>query len=175
MTDHALHIRDAVIEDAATLYHWDEKPHVMAAVSNSGATSFEADWEDELSQQSDLCRFYIAVVDGLKIGALQIIDPAKEPFHYWGPVASDLRAIDIWIGEEAYLGRGYGTKMMTWAIERCFHSVQVQKIIIDPLSNNLRAHKFYKCLGFEYAGTRRFDAESDCVLFALTRARWEAG
>lgn len=54
------------------------------------------------------------------IGFIQIIDPAREDSHYWGDCPTGLRAIDIWIGEEAYLGQGFGTDMMRLAIDRCF-------------------------------------------------------
>jgi aminoglycoside 6'-N-acetyltransferase len=36
---------------------------------------------------------------------IQIIDPAQEETHYWGDVEAELRAIDIWIGEESDLDR----------------------------------------------------------------------
>lgn len=42
--------------------------------------------------------------------------PATERTHYWGAVAGNLRAIDIWIGEEASIGQGHGSRMMTYAI-----------------------------------------------------------
>ena len=51
---------------------------------------------------------------------IQIIDPALEESHYWGDVPENLRAIDIWIGEETDLGKGYGTQMMQLALARCF-------------------------------------------------------
>ena len=174
MTDQ-VRIRAATIEDAGQLCQWDEKPHVQASISTSGTQSFDVDWEDELSARSDGTEFFIAEVGNVAIGALQIIDPAKERTHYWGPVAFDLRAIDIWIGEESYLGQGHGTHMMSWAIEHCFQPAHVQMIVIDPLSNNPRAHKFYRSFGFEFAGRRQFDAESDCFLFQLTRVSWESG
>lgn len=40
---------------------------------------------------------------------LQIIDPYEEETHYWGPIKKNKRAIDIWIGEEKNLNKGYGT------------------------------------------------------------------
>jgi aminoglycoside 6'-N-acetyltransferase len=46
-------------------------------------------------------------------------------------VAADLRAIDIWIGEETDLGKGYGTKMMQLVIARCFSNPTVMAILID--------------------------------------------
>ena len=166
-------IRPAIVADARQLYLWDEKPHVQAAVSSSGTSSFEAHWEEELAERADGTEFFIAEVSGVAIGALQIIDPALEQTHYWGAVAENQKAIDIWIGEEAYLGQGYGTQMMTFAITHCFAAKNVWAILIDPLANNIRSHKFYKSLGFEFVERRQFDEESDCFVFKLTRAKWE--
>lgn len=175
MTD--LIIRRAVASDAALLYRWDEMPHVKASVSNSGTSSFDSNWEEELAPRSDGTEFFIAevVADNtpVPIGAMQVIDPATERTHYWGAIAANQRGIDIWIGEEAYIGRGYGTQMMTYIIDYCFKPVQVTAILIDPLSNNTRSHKFYRSLGFEFVERRQFDEESDCFVFKLSRKRWQ--
>lgn len=42
----------------------------------------------------------------------------------------DLRAIDIWIGGAADLGKGYGTEMMRQAIARCFADPAVTAFLI---------------------------------------------
>ncbi len=170
--ENRLSIRLATESDAAVLYIWDENPHVMAATSNDGSKSFDANWEEELLPQQDGTQFFIAEVDGTPIGAMQIINPATEKTQYWGAVASNLRAIDIWIGEEAYIGHGYGTLMMRFAIERCFSCSDVEAILIDPLANNLRSHQFYKRLGFVFLERRQFDKDSDCFVFRLSRADW---
>jgi len=171
-------IRAATVADSGKLYEWDKKPHVQAAVSNSGSSSFDADWEEELADRDDGTEFYIAEVASIDqltaIGAMQIIDPATERSQYWGEAAPNQRAMDIWIGEERYIGKGYGTRMMTYAINRCFEPREVTNVLIDPLSNNTRAHKFYKSLGFEFAERRVFDEESDCFVFTLTRTTWES-
>ena len=82
----------------AKLYEWDKKPHVQAAVSNSGTTSFETEWEEELEERADGTEFFIAELtaniqsdvatreEPVAIGALQLIDPAREQSHYWGAV-----------------------------------------------------------------------------------------
>lgn len=70
-----LKIRQAWIDDAEILHHWDEKPHVKKAISNDGATSFGADWEKELALQGENMELLIAEVSGNPIGAMQIIDP----------------------------------------------------------------------------------------------------
>jgi len=82
--------------------------------------------------------------------------------------------LNIWIGEEAYLGKGFGTYMMTFAIERCFREQDVQAILIDPLSNNTDAHRFYQRLGFKFMERRQFDDESDCYVHKLVRKDWQA-
>lgn len=168
-----LSIRYATVADATLLCGWDEKPHVMAATSNDGSKSFDANWDEELLPRFDGTSFFIAEVDKTPIGAMQIINPATEETHYWGAVASNLRAIDIWIGEESYIGHGYGTQMMHFAINYCFANSDVRAILIDPLANNLRSHKFYQRLGFVFLERRQFDKDSDCYVFKLIRDDWQ--
>ncbi len=47
----------------------------------------------------------MAEIDGRAVGFVQAIDPAREESHYWGDVPEALRAIDIWIEEEADLAK----------------------------------------------------------------------
>ena len=84
----------------------------------------------------------------------------------------NLRAIDIWIGEAAYLGRGFGTRMMRWAIDFCFAEPAVEAILIDPLASNTRAIRFYQRLGFRPVGERRF-GDDLCLVHRLERADWQ--
>lgn len=112
----AMNLRPAAPLDLALLRYWDTKPHVVAARGNDDSP----DWETELLRSPDWDESLIAESDGRPIGIVQIIDPARDETHYWGDVEAGLRAIDIWIGEEADLGRGYGTRIMRLALERCF-------------------------------------------------------
>lgn len=116
----------------------------------------------------------IAEADGRAVGVVQIIDPAREDSHYWGDVPGGLRALDIWIGEAADLGRGIGTEMMRLALARCFADGDVTAALVDPLASNVRAHRFYERLGFRAVGPRRFNDESDCLVYRLDRADWAA-
>ena len=102
-----LTLRRATVEDAPLLRRWDEEPHVVASDPTS-----DWQWETELGEDWPWREQLVAEVDGMPIGFVQIIDPAEEVSRYWGDVPANLRAIDIWIGEAAYLGRGYGTRMM---------------------------------------------------------------
>lgn len=161
-----LRLRLATIGDLEILRRWDEAPHVVESDPND-----DWEWEEELLREVAWREQYVAEVEGVPMGVVQIIDPALEETHYWGDVEPNQRAIDIWIGEEAYLGRGYGTQMMEIAVDRCFEVPEVTGILIDPLESNVRARRFYERLGFEAVERRRF-GEDDCVVYRLLRARW---
>lgn len=163
-------LRPATLRDLARLRLWDGKPHVAAA----GSSDDGFDWEAELSRQVAWRELLIAETDGRAIGFLQIIDPAEEETRYWGEVETGLRAIDIWIGEEADLGLGHGTEMMRLALARCFADRAVTAVLVDPLARNTRAHRFYERLGFRQVERRRFGAD-DCFVYRLERGWSPAG
>lgn len=158
-----IRLRPATIDDLPLLLHWDEQQHVI----DSDPTD-DWNWEQELLQEPPWREQLMAELDGRPIGFVQIIDPAQEETHYWGDVPENLRAIDIWIGLAADLGKGYGTQMMQLAIDRCFAHPEVTAILIDPLSSNTRAHRFYERLGFRFV-EQKILGESDTFVYQLSR------
>lgn len=172
----AVALRPATSADIRWLEIWDKDPDVIACASDdpNATTAFDdIDWAHEIAMQSDVYEYLIAELDGRPIGAMQICDPHREPTHYWGEIAPNLRAIDIWIGAAADRGKGYGGEMMRLALQRCFADTNVTGIVIDPLASNTRAHEFYRRLGFKAVGRRRF-GDDDCLVHELTRHDWEA-
>lgn len=169
-------LRPATLADVPVLEAWDREPHVIAC--SSDRTDLEIafdgiDWPEELAESSEVSFYRIAEVDGRPIGVMQVCDPHLEPTHYWGEIEPNLRAMDIWIGEPDALNSGYGSQMMTLAIDDAFADPKVKAIVIDPLNSNTAAHRFYHRLGFEDVGRRMFD-EDDCLVMRLERAAWEA-
>lgn len=159
------------------LAHWARQPHVIAATTDDpdAQVAFAgAVWSEEIAGSDDTSFYLIAEADGRPVGAMQVIDPLAEPTHYWGKIEPNLRALDIWIGEPDALGRGFGTEMMRQAIDTCFGAPQVRAIVIDPLSSNTAAHRFYQRLGFKVQGRRLFNDEDDCLVHRLSRQDWEA-
>ena len=161
-----IQLRPAGIQDLALLQHWDAQPHVWNSDPDDAWN-----WPEELTHDLDWREQLIAELDGRPIGFIQIIDPLLEESHYWGEVPANLRAIDIWIGEATDLGKGYGTEMMTQALERCFSHPEVTEVLIDPLASNTKAIRFYERLGFEFVERRLFD-EDDCVVYQMQRKVW---
>ena len=156
-------LRIATINDAKLLEYWDTKQHVIDCDPED-----PWDWKLELSKNVDWREQFVAELDGEPIGFIQIIDPLLEETHYWGKVPPNKRAIDIWIGEETHLGKGYGTVITELAIKKCFSNPKVTGILIDPLKTNVKSHRFYKRLGFEFIEKRNFN-EVPCYVFELKR------
>ena len=168
-------LRPATLEDVIHLERWDEQPHVIRCTTddpNADKAFSDADWTEELEAQDQYNQFLIGEVNGQPIGAMQMIDPHFESTHYWGEIDQGLRALDIWIGEPDALNNGYGTHMMTQAINMCFATPDVTAIVIDPLNSNTDAHRFYQRLGFKPIGRRTFD-EDDCLVHRLERKDWK--
>lgn len=161
-----LKLREATLSDLETLRHWDEQPHVIASAPNEFW-----DWEEELPKKHTWRKLLMAEVDGRPIGFIQIIDPAVEVTHYWGEIAEGFRAIDIWIGELSDIGKGYGRLMMTEALNLCFRDKEVHSVLIDPLTSNTGAIRFYERIGFQFVEDRQFD-EDDCKIYMITRRQW---
>ena len=161
-----INLRPATSADLNLLRHWDEQPHVIASDPND-----DWNWEIELDRNPEWREQLIAEIDSRPIGFIQIIDPALEESNYWGDVETNLRAIDIWIGEENDLGKGYGTQMMQLALFRCFTDPLVTAVLVEPLASNTRAHRFYERLGFQFLEQRKFGLD-DCFVYRLNRADW---
>jgi aminoglycoside 6'-N-acetyltransferase len=175
--DAALTIRQATLADVSSLEHWDADPDVIACATDDpdAEKAFEGViWPDEIAMGSDATCYYIAELDGRPIGAMQVIDPHLEPTHYWGEIEPNLRAIDIWIGDDADRNQGHGRAMMAAVINRCFEEPSVTAIVIDPLNSNTEAHRFYQRLGFKMVGRRMF-GEDDCLAHRLERVDWREG
>jgi aminoglycoside 6'-N-acetyltransferase len=160
-------LRDATMGDLDLLLHWEKQPHMLETVGEGWG------WAEDLKHNPPWREQLIAELAGKAIGFLQIIDPAAEETHYWGEVAANLRAIDIFIGEVEYLGQGYGTLMMQQALERCFADPKVRAVLVDPLPTNSRAHKFYEKIGFKFVEERIMPENDLCRIYQLQREDWK--
>lgn len=159
-------LRPATIQDLKLLKYWDTKQHVIDSDPDD-----EWNWEIELKKEHEWRGQLIAELNDVAIGFIQIIDPYKEETNYWKITEKNKRAIDIWIGEEKNLNKGYGTQMMLLAIKKCFNSLEVDGILIDPLKSNTKAHKFYEKLGFVFTEERKFD-NSICYIYELKKVAY---
>ena len=169
-------LRRATTGDAYWLDLWDRDADVIACSTddpNAQIAFDDVEWREELGAQDEFSRYFIGELDGRPIGTMQICDPHLETSHYWGEIAPNLRAIDIWIGAPQDRGKGFGAEMMRLALEECFADPCVTGVVIDPLASNERAQRFYRRMGFKAVGHRSFGRD-DCLVHELTRRDWLA-
>lgn len=164
-------LRRAERRDVATLRRWDDEPHVRAASGSDDAMDWERDVSRAHPWQKILIMELHAAEGARPIGVVVIIDPAEEETAYWAPVAPNLRAIDIWIGEKDCLARGYGSALMAQALEICFGE-GCDAVLVDPLLNNVRAHRFYRKMGFREIGVRQFGGDT-CLVHRIEREDYQ--
>lgn len=163
-----MQLRPATPDDLQILNVWNEKAHVIAASPTDGGL----DWAYELPRTVSWREILIGEIQGRPIGVVVIIDPEREETHYWGEIAANLRAIDIWIGNEKDLGQGHGSEMMRVALARCFADPAVTAVLIDPLTSNERACRFYERIGFTFMEQRTFGLD-DCSVYRIERTVWQ--
>ena len=161
-------LRPATAADVALLRRWDDAPHVVASDPND-------DWQGAPARGGDMPwrAQWSAGAEGAAVGYGEILARARDDERSWGDCGPGLRAIDIWIGEAAYLGQGHGTQMMRLALARCFADPEVDAVVIDPLVANAAAIRFYRRLGFAYGEDRWFGADH-CPVHRLARPCWVA-
>jgi aminoglycoside 6'-N-acetyltransferase len=163
MSNRKISFRSATIDDLKTLNDWDEQPHVLDSDPDD-----DWNWEVELKREPAWRKQIMAELDSKPLGFIQIIDAAEEETHYWGAVPPGIAAIDIWIGDEKNLGKGYGTVMMQYAIELCFADEHINEILIDPLASNLKVHRFYEKMRFRFVREQEFNG-INCFVYSLQR------
>lgn len=156
-------LRPATPSDAVMLQRWQKAEHVQA-----GLPDLDWDWPEQLREVPDWIEYFIAEYDGKPVGFLELLDPKLETWDYWKVSETGLRALDIWIGEAEYLGRGIGTQMMHQAIDHCFSNPDVKAIILDVLLHNEGAMRLYERIGFKYTHNEVLDGE-ECRIYRLNR------
>ena len=129
--------------------------------------AFFKDWEDKYfdtaSPEKGQCLWI--VLDGEKIGQIAYgeIDKRRKKAE-----------IDIIIGDEKYMGEGYGPDALSTLNHYLFEKLGVNKIWLNARANNLRAVAAYEKAGFKVEGILKeddyFEGEFvDIVRFGLLK------
>jgi RimJ/RimL family protein N-acetyltransferase len=138
-------------DDLALLASWLRRPHVAAWWGAPGSDDdVRREYEPELA--SDVAWLRLACLDGDPVGFAQIYDVMRCDPEWWRDETDPgARGIDLFLADEALLGRGLGTTMIAALVEHVFSTdPRATKVQADPSPDNARAIR-----AFEKAGLRR--------------------
>lgn len=72
----------------------------------------------------------------------------KEPSGMFADEPLGTYCMDLFIGDKAYLNKGYGTQFVENFSDMLFKNKQAKRILIDPSADNKRAIRCYEKAGF---------------------------
>lgn len=159
----AITFRPLTPADLPLMHRWRNNPVVTRwwnAVPDY--TAIEAKYTPRIAG-SDPVHPYIALCDDVAVGYLQWCHLAEVPGHaaegLAGPGAA---AVDLFIGEDAYRGRGIGAAMLrAFLRDIIFVAPGVQRCYIDPHPENAVAIRSYSRVGFRALNIIARDAEDE--------------
>jgi UDP-4-amino-4,6-dideoxy-N-acetyl-beta-L-altrosamine N-acetyltransferase len=125
---------------------WRNKERVRKFMLNRDIIGAKehSDWVKSFAYDQDKI-FWVIYIDKIPMGAiyLQNIDFANKASE-WG----------YYIGEDNYVGRGYGKKILHQFLDMFFNEIGLQTLVTMVAIDNDIAIKIYKNFGFETAETK---------------------
>jgi ribosomal-protein-alanine N-acetyltransferase len=165
-------IRETIFSDCVLFAEWEKKEYIQESFTMSRDRDYEEIAKEYVIRtlEPDKLQFTIVFREEEKpIGRIYIsrIDP-----H-----ADSLDITRIYIGEEAYLGKGLGEEAMRLILEYCYIHLHTERVTLDHLPSNERAAALYKKLGFQYEGVMRNAGKKngryvDLHLMSMLRAEY---
>ena len=135
--------------DLDLLCTWFDKPHVKAWWNDSLThEGIKEKYRDRIDDETVVP--FIVYLDDKPIGFIQYSYVNKNGDGWWPDEAQGTVGIDQFIGEENFINRGYGTKMICAFSKKLFKNTAIKKIITDVDSNNRRAICCYEKVGFKF-------------------------
>jgi RimJ/RimL family protein N-acetyltransferase len=143
-----LEIRMLHDDDVPLLKTWLSKEHVLKWYENPD------DWLAEIYGRFDMFSFikhFIALQDGKPIGFCQYYSCSDANEDWYGdiPLAGSY-SIDYMIGEENYLGKGFGKSIIDLLVKKVFSLNEAQRIIVLPEIENTASCKSLLANGFTF-------------------------
>lgn len=156
----SISFRKFSLEDVPLYYEWADKPHVKNIWFKEGYQPKEYILEKITGNGIEYP--FVILLDNKPIGHIQFWDIKardeieKDKIDYFTGQPEGTYGIDLFIGEEEYLGKGYGTKIVIEFVKLLFEKYHAKKIVIDPEADNIKAIRCYEKAGF------RFSRFADC-------------
>ena len=152
-------LRDMQLSDLPLFREWLFVPHVAAWYHEP------EDWIYEVEHQDDefaFVRHFIVEREGNPVGFCQYYPYWRSGEDWHGAIPLEgTYSIDYLIGDQALLGRGYGTQIILALLEKIRAEPDAERVIVQPEPENLAS------CGVLRAGGFAFDKNNGVFLLAL--------
>jgi RimJ/RimL family protein N-acetyltransferase len=157
-----------VQQDLALFFAWTKKPHVKNTWFINGYESIDKYSEKIKGNGYDYS--FIIYIDDKPIGYIQCSDLyayktlCPNPKGIFINEEPGIFCLDLFIGEEEYLNKGYGTKIVKLFVGKLFAEFKAKKILIDPACSNKRAIRCYEKAGFKFLRKEHDGVTESCIM-----------
>ena len=132
--------------DLRLIENWLKKPFIKKHFGES--TEWLVEMEINIDN-SNWVNYFLVSINDEPLGFSQYYDTKKAPKGEWSSEPEGTIGIDFLIGEEKYLGKGYGNEMVKRIISLIKSSKRNYKYIIaDPYEKNIKSVKILEKYGF---------------------------
>lgn len=155
-------IRETIFNDCICFAEWETKDHIKEFLTIENTRNYEGIVTEFISRKKDIHKAqYTVVLKGKNkpIGRVYLSKIDKS--------ADSIDITRIYIGEENYLGKGFGKELMLLLLEYCFKILNMERVTLDHYPNNEKASKMYLNLGFKYEGIMRNAAKKNNQYYDL--------
>jgi aminoglycoside 6'-N-acetyltransferase len=157
-------IRRAAPADLALLQHWRRQPHVSRWWG-------EPTVEPEAEKLSDpKIAMWIVEAQATPFAFIQDYEIHAWPDHHFGYLPELSRGMDVYIGDEGFIGRGHGSAMVRQHVDALF-AAGAPAVGIDPHPDNAAGQRAFQKAGFVAVSGPVDTAWSRAILMD----RWAAG
>jgi len=141
-------LKELIDDDINLIDKWLDKPYIINWFINKES------WMNEIKNRNTYYNFihhFIVYIDNTPIGFCQYYDYrlGKESWH-GSYKLSQTYSIDYLIGEEEYLKKGNGVKLVKLLTEKIFNDTNALDIIVQPDKMNIKSRRTLKSAGYVY-------------------------
>lgn len=143
-----LDYREATQSDLSMLKGWLSLPHVIKWFHGAGLQNAIDGLHDFVAHNSAIGSYWVAETGGIPFALLitSYADSADAHYDAISFAGEKIVTLDLLIGPEGFLGKGYGSILIYDFLKRQFSDAT--DFVIDPEVANARAVRVYEKIGF---------------------------
>jgi [ribosomal protein S5]-alanine N-acetyltransferase len=155
-------LRSSSFKDCSLFSNWEAKEYVRAFLVINDTRDNEEIIREFVIRDMDSTKMQYTIVcaeDMIPIGRIYISNFDRN--------VTSIDITRIYIGEEQYLGKGYGREAMKLLLSYFFYDLKLERVTIDFFVDNKRAEMLYKSLGFKSEGILRHIVKKNSTFINL--------